>query len=545
MKGRALRTLAVISFIILEACSSSHSTVIPGSVDRQRAATARFTMHWPTSAAVHSRHSLFISPSTQSVVVEVNNDSTLTTTLDKPKNGAAFSSVTIPAPAGADSFTISTWDQAEGLGNELGQITVSQTITLGASNVLNATVDGLLQRAGISAASDPFLRQSLDAQNRPVFTLLGDVEQTFTIVPEDADSNIIVPPGDAPSLTMTSFDPNVLAVTPVAGKPDVYTVSVVAAPLLGEPLALKIAGSDGLGNSLSTQYAVNAAAVTYVAYAGASGASSSIRAYDEAGAVLPTSGSFAGIGSANALTYDPDDHLLFVTDQALGTLTAFDTQGNADATFSPVAVDAPGAAVYVPAAKTIYVAQRAPLNSVKAFTAEGKPVDVSSGFSGLDDPCAMTYASPSYENAIYIADCNLSDPSLGTITPFNSDGSASANLPALQYTGSDGFAPYGIAYDSAADAIYSVGTVENAPTIYPLVREFQIGGGSFVTGTGGLTVPTAIAYNSVTQELYVTNANGAISAYTVQMGNSITLDTSVTFAVPSGISTATAITVVP
>jgi len=539
----AIRLGAAASIVALAACSGGHSSVVPAGRSARTMSSIAFTMHWPSALSasrripVGRRRPLYISPSTLSVVVEVNGDPTLTTTANKPASGTV-STVAVNAPVGADSITITTWDQANGTGNILGQITVTQTVVAGQLNTVNATVDGVMEKVGLSAAPSAFLHLGTDATGHQTATLVGTVAQTFTIVPEDVDGNVIVPPGDAPSLTMNSNDASI-AVTAVSGQTDQYTVQAAYPTPAGVHAALKVAGIDGIGNTLAAQFAVNESAAIYVGYTGSGG--TTVVVYDQAGTVISTSGGFAGLLDASGITYDTKRNRLIVADDALGTLAAYDMQGNVDGSFAKPTLTDPTGVVYDPDLDRLYVAQPSQSNVV-ALGGDGSPVSLAANaFTGMAQPASVTYNpnlygfSPGPE--VLVADVNTA---AGTqVAAFNPDGTPAAG--SMQYASStDTFASIAVTYDSWVDKVFVVGDEYGPSGPVATLRQFDPNYGNIpmITATAGLNQPSNIAFNPVSLELYVTNlGDGSISVYQDStVTSTFNQDTSVAFTPPHGLS---------
>jgi hypothetical protein len=509
-------------------------------------------MHWPSAQNVAVaartagiRRPSFISPKTQSVVVEVNNDPALTTTANKPAQGDV-STVSINAPVGNDSITITTWDQASGAGNLLGQITVSQTIVAGQTNTVNATVDGVMEKIGISGEPNPFLEASTDQTGLPKFALVGTVPHIFTIVPEDVDGDIIVPPGDAPAIALTSTNP-AISVKSVSGKEGQYTVQAAGVIQPQSTAALRVNGVDGLGNTISAQFSITESPAIYVGYAGPSG--TSVVVYDVTGKPLTTTGTFPGLADASAMTYDYNHGRLLIADARLGTVAAFDAQGNPDSTFTQSLIPGANGLVYDPNHDELYVTQGTQ-GSVAAFTGAGAPVSLAQGsFAGMTSPSSITY-NPNVYGFLPGPQVYVADSAIGAsvqIPAFNLDGTSAAQGSA-QYPGPDQFTSSALAYDSIANKIFVVGWEDAGSGPYPILREVDPDLGTFPqnTATNGLNQPYDIAFNPINYKIYVTNnGDGSVSVYNDStVTSTLDQDMSVTFTPPNGQTQPEGITIV-
>lgn len=534
----ASRLAASALAVACASCSGGHSSVMPAAGRTRTMSAIAFTMHWPTRAGRHVasavRRPQFISPQTQSVVVEVNADATLSTTANKPAQGA-ISTVSINAPVGADTITITTWDQPNGAGNLLGQISVTQTIVAGQLNTVNATVDGVLEKIGLSGAPNPFLEMATDATGNPTATLVGSVAQTFTIVPEDVDGDVIVPPGDAPTLSMRSNDASI-TVTPVTGQTDQYTVQAAFQTSPSSNPALEVSGTDGLGNTVASHFGISESAAIYVGYAGPAGPS--IVVYDQLGKVIVNGSAFAGLADASGITYDTKRNRMVIADAALGTLQAFDPQGNADNSFAKPTLTGANAVVYDPDLDRLYVAQTRQ-GSVIALTGDGAAVTLpGTPFAGLKYPSSVTY-NPNYYGAspgpqVFVADSSV----LATtqVAAFNPDGSA--GVGAMQYSSTDSFTAHAAVYDPNVDYIFVVGDENAGSGPVSTLREFgpNYGNIPMITATAGLNQPSGIAFNPVNREIYVANrGDGTISVFLDRTGSSTFVqDTTTVFTAPGG-----------
>src|SRR5262249_26445508 len=145
----------LVAAATLAACGGNASTgVIPKSdpAAKTKLVSATFSMHWPSAQAQMStrRSPKFISPSTKSVVIKVNDDSTLTTISNAPSTSGGTTTINVLAPVGSDTFVVSLYDQPQTagetspVGKALGQVEVAQTIVAGNANAINATVDGIV-----------------------------------------------------------------------------------------------------------------------------------------------------------------------------------------------------------------------------------------------------------------------------------------------------------------------------------------------------------------------------------------------------------------
>jgi hypothetical protein len=361
-------------------CAGGTRTV-PGTA--HALATARspvsFTMRWPDRATRSSRRPHFVSPSTMSVVIEVNPDGAApgpVTFANNPGVAGGSSTVAIDAPVGADVFVISLYDAAQSpgetsaAGNELGRVRVAQTIAANALNTLNATVIGTVAsvRIGPLPNQPNVLAQPGGAAG---YELVGRAPATFAVAPLDAGGNVIVQP-DAPvtiALAPNTRATGVLTVTPVSGTTDRYTVQAAAPNATSYPTSLVATATDAAGGLATSSAIVDVTSAAYVAYA--NGGTPAVARFDAHGAVfsLPP-GAFAGLVNPVALAYDADDRKIFVADAGLGAVLAFDENGASSAAFTTRPVAGVNGVAYDPHNGNVYASGS---GGVTAFAPNGGP----------------------------------------------------------------------------------------------------------------------------------------------------------------------------
>src|SRR5665213_2579740 len=254
----------------------------------------------------------------------------------------AFANVTGPALA-ASGFTSTTTLTADGEtsanGNELGRVRLTQAIAANATNTLSATVIGTVAAIRIGPLPNQSNVLSIAGSSPPGFELVGRAPATFAVAPLDADGNAIVQPDAPPAISLA---PNVrstgvIAVTPVPGTTDQYTVQAVAPNTTTYPTSLTASATDANGNIATSSVLADATSAVYVAYA--NGGSPAVARFDAHGTpqTLPT-GAFPGLGNPVALAYDADDREIFVADAGLGKVLAFAENGAPVASFAAPAV---------------------------------------------------------------------------------------------------------------------------------------------------------------------------------------------------------------
>ena len=363
MKARGTCAAAALALFAC-GCGSGH-TELPGG--QRSLATARspvsFTMRWPDRAIRSSRRPHFVSPSTISVVIEVNPDAAPpgpVTFANNPGIAGGTSTVAVDAPVGADVFVISLYDAAQipgettTAGSELGRVRVTQTIVANTLNTLSATVIGTV--ASVRIGPLPNQRNVIAQPGNPgAYELVGRDPATFTVAPLDADGNVIVQP-DAPvaiGLAPNARSTGLLRVTPLSGTTDRFTVQALAANATTYPTSLVATATDANGGLATSSVIVDLASAIYVAYA--NGGAPAVARFDAHGGIfaLP-SGAFAGLVNPVALAYDPADRQIFVADAALDKVLAYDENGAPVAAFTAPAVPGVNGVAYDPHNGNVY-----------------------------------------------------------------------------------------------------------------------------------------------------------------------------------------------
>lgn len=471
------RRISVIALVALtSACSGGGAHALPPATQAP-AAKARvpvsFTMHWPVrNTAQAKRRPAFVSPSAQAVIIEVNPDAATPgpiTFANAPAAGGT-STITIDAPAGQDVFVISLYDQPQvaaettAAGNELGRVSVAQTIAQNVTNTLSATVIGTVAGVRIGPLPNQSNIVAVAGSNPPSYELVGRAPATFTVAPLDVDGNVIVQPDAPPAISLT---PNVratgvLSVNPVSGTTNQYTVQAIAANTTASPTALVATAFDANGNSAISSTIVDETSAVYVAYA--NGGAPAVARYAADGTPVPlAAGAFAGLQNPVALAYDAGDREILVADAGTGAVLAFDESGAPIAGFVAPAVAGANGVAYDPHDGNVYA----------------------TGSSGV------TVFSPSG-----------GAPAAGAPAAF-----AAANAQ-------------GIAFDAVAPG-FALNELVTGNTATPALAFYsETGGGA---GSSAITpVPIAVAYGSpltvtqspqTTAQLYVTSATG-VAAFT-------------------------------
>jgi hypothetical protein len=357
---------AALALLAASGCAGGAHTV-PAGQRPSFAAAARaqvsFTMRWPDHVPSSARRRRFVSPSTLSVVVEVNPDAAPpgpVTFANNPGTAGGTSTVAIDAPAGPDVFVIALYDapqtagETSAAGNELGRVRVAQTIVANTLNTLSATVIGTV--ASVRIGPLPNQPNVLPQPGAPgAYELVGRDPATFAVAPLDAGGNVIVQP-DAPvsiALAPNARATGVLTVTPVSGTADRFTVQAVAPNATTYPTSVVATASDAAGGLATSSALVDVTSAVYVAYA--NGGAPAVARFDPHGTpVTLPAGAFAGLLNPVALAYDADDRAVFVADAARNAVLAFDENGAPLAAFTPPLVAGVNGVTYDPHDRNVY-----------------------------------------------------------------------------------------------------------------------------------------------------------------------------------------------
>ncbi|HEY6236611.1 MAG TPA: hypothetical protein VIW69_16045 [Candidatus Elarobacter sp.] len=263
---------------------------------------------------------------------------------NNPGTAGGTSTVAIDAPVGPDVFVISLYDavqtpgETSASGNELGRVRVAQTIVANTLNTLNATVIGTVAAVRIG----PLPNQSnvlVQSGNPGAYELVGRAPATFAVAPLDAGGNVIVQP-DAPvsiALAPNARATGVLAVTPLSGTTDRFTVQAVAPNTTFYPTSLVATATDAAGGLATSSALVDMTSAVYVAYA--NGGAPAVARFDAHGTPLALpAGAFVGLVNPVALAYDAADREILVADAGANAVLAFDEDGTPVAAFIAKAV---------------------------------------------------------------------------------------------------------------------------------------------------------------------------------------------------------------
>jgi len=152
--------------------SLTPSSVGAGHVGGSGMASVALTITIPQATSSHLRRVRYISPSTQSVVVQYENQQQVAACV-------ASCDMTLSVAPGNVTFTVNLYDGPNGTGDLLSTGSTTATITQGNTNSLNLSLGGVIASLAISLGTSSVVSGS--AMTTPV-----------TVVARDAGRNVIV-----------------------------------------------------------------------------------------------------------------------------------------------------------------------------------------------------------------------------------------------------------------------------------------------------------------------------------------------------------------
>jgi hypothetical protein len=220
-----------------------------------------------TSAAI-TRRPRYVSPATQSMTLLVTQQSggatvvSQTVGLTPTSTGCASTlastecTLTIALAAGSYVASLSTYDGANGTGNELSAAQqVDFTVAQGQANALNLTLSGV--PASLQVASTA---SAVHGSQSAGFTLYGVAAQKLLVEALDADGDVIVGPG-SPTFTVASASGSGFGITnPTTSAPNTFSLAPPGTNGQGETFTATAAYADSTcstsGAVCSTTFAV-------------------------------------------------------------------------------------------------------------------------------------------------------------------------------------------------------------------------------------------------------------------------------------------------
>ena len=439
-------------------------------------------------AASGSRTPAFVSPSTQSIAVQIDSSAPVSQNLTPGSPNCsvpgALSALTcivnIGAVPGSHTFTFTTYDQVGSVGNKLSINSVVQTLYWDQVNPVNVTLAGVPKQVLVAPLPSA---TGISGNATSGLQFLFDSSRSISVAAVDSDGNYIVGPG-APALSVT-----ITGATPAANMG-------VSAATDGNPNHYVLnATSTGTGTLSVTATPNSSLAGSAIV------ASVALTSEVLVTNVLPfTSGGFADGPSATALiganargiTFDSADGNLYISDTNNCTIRQMTITGTITS--------------YAGSAPPVY-------NKCNALDGIGS---TTSGAPGFYFPEGITY-DPATQS-FYVADygnCEIRQVSgVGAVVSTLAGSSLTCGNADGQGSAAKFFGAMDIAYDANNGNLYVVDIFNcNVRQVSPLGATTTIAGGSscasssgFVDGTGSaarFSGPWGITYDSTDHNLYV------------------------------------------
>lgn len=565
---RRIAGIAAVAALALSACSGA-GTVAPAPGDNpspesgfhgvpqarvltvpdaRKPTKTTFTIRVPLKKHRNGRAPHFISPSTKSVVISVDNVAQPPANLTPSSRNCTVSSpiayltctLTVTVSLGAHTFSVVTYDKTGGTGNRLGAA-MRVPFDVEKSGVGPAiTLGGLATRVAILPSNVPQITGSQSSG----FAIFGSNRVTFSILPVDADGNYIVGPG-SPAISVPLPSGALAVGTPPPSSPNTwsFTSSFAATnPTVSllyrlPVLAIPVPGSDGQTIRTTMKvalfqpwlYVANNQQTMGPSYAWKMGVT------DEYGGTVSIPGSaFSNLPEPTGIAYDPHVFWPYVPSIDENAVCVYDVLGDLihgneywDGLENPTDI------VY---AKTVYGDRLYVANSgwtpsfvhakhalpiprhhkrgslkrphwiaadpVEAFDEYGNRIATSGMFQGLNAPMGLAWDP--HNSTFYVTD-NSED----TVYQYDADGNKLNQFAGLPDTGYGG-----IAFDSHNNQLYAVMTDaydgQSILVIDESGHQRVLQPGAF----SGLTQPSGITYDPYNGFLYVSDyATATVHVY--------------------------------
>jgi 6-phosphogluconolactonase (cycloisomerase 2 family) len=489
----------------------------------------------------------YITSATASIEIDITSPSVGATTTNVSAGTAPCATVTasdyvctltVQAPPGSDSLTISAYDGSNASGNLISQQRTVASIARGEANSLSLTLDANSTSASIGPPSGVTLSGngcpgtvvsgSSDLSATCTATFSGTGVASFSVAAVDVDS-VPIPasaPG-APVLTATSGSPGNFAVsTPGNGS---FTITPQAAASAGSgatsKISLTVTPADSAGSNpgdgltpftLSFTVAAPSAAAQFF-YVTNSG-NNSVEKFPNAanGSVSPTStlsGAATGLDTPNYAAFDASGKMYVANVVGTVTVYAAGATGNA-APIATIAGSNTGLSqcqtVALDSSGKIYVTNNSP-DSVTVYAAGANgnvaPVATIAGSNtGLSTPIDVVLDS---RNNIYVTNADAN-----SVTEYAAGANGNVS-PILTLAGSNTMIndPTGVSFDGAGRT-FVTNSGNNSITIYPAGASGNTAPTAVISGSNtGLNEPE-VAIFSPSGNIYVPNYNGnSITVY--------------------------------
>jgi len=508
---RLIFAASVALSLALVGCGGSGgagSPALPGAGGTRPMADARLVITIPqrTGTSAGSRAPAYVSPSTQSLTVQIDGGTPTAQNLTpgSPNCGvggplnALTCTVPIAATPGSHTFTFVTYDGLGGTGNVLSTNAVTQSIVANQTNSIDVTLAGVPASLQVNALP---VGTGVSGNITTGFQIVGELSLPFSVTTLDADGNIIIGPGAptiAASITGASTGSGI-AVASNARNPNLFTVSALD-PGSASFAVTATPATASAGSSLSATVPLNFETLTTTI----------------AGHPNFITGFIDGTGTA-ALFNHPSG---IAYDSGTGDLYVTDTSNCAFRSVTPGNGTANSGTVVTLAGSTCGLGDGTG-SSAHFYYPIGDAYDPANGYIYVTD----------YSNCA-IRQVALGSGTAGSGTVVTVAGGAGCGFVDGTGTAAKLGAVAGAAYDTANQKIYFMDQTNCA------VRQLTPGSGAansgtvvtiaggacggFADGTGSAAqfyYPASIAYDPVNGDLYVTdNRNCAIRQVTTGNG---------------------------
>jgi hypothetical protein len=392
--------------VALASCSHAGSplpaapqAVSPELRESAGATRASITLLWkaPSRAISHGRSPHFISPSAQSIQIEVSAGGAAakqpSTIVNRPQTGTQ-SIVTMNVPAGSDVFLFSVFDKKNAAGTNIGGAQVTKTIAPQTTTKFGVTLDGYVQQAVLTpSVGKAFLKTRLNVGGGPGYTLVGSASVELSVTFMDADGNVIVPSQANAYVTLASSQPSLIALHRLSPQSNSFTIRAMEPNPEFTPVTIELQVSSGSSGSQQffRQFSVQEEALLVAA---ASGKPGSIVLFDQEGNVYHNGGTYPGLKDPVAVAWDPYDNALFVGDSASQAIYAYDETGNPLKGWTAPHVPGINSVTFNHDARRVYAvatkSSGAARSAILAFDLSGHAVRVR-GFKGASAPVSIAY----------------------------------------------------------------------------------------------------------------------------------------------------------
>lgn len=549
--------IAVVLAFSLVSCGggASSRSVLPGTPQGATTGTnAQFVIKVPPKTSSGTgRGPAYVSPSTQSVSMQVDSGTPIVTNLTPGSPDC-----NVPAPlsplvctlplvvtAGTHTFTFTTYDGLAGAGNVLSTNTAPFTVVANQTNVVTLTLAGVPASLLVEPGSGD---AQIVGSGSAGFQFTGEVPHTIVVLPQDADGNLILGPG-APTISASVTGASTgsgLSVAPASGNPNAFTLSSTgfgtgSLSLVATPAAASAGSALNASVSLdATVYSsvIAGGGVNGGGYADGTGAAA---AFDSPAGVA--------VDSANGDLYVADTYACSIRQvTTAGVVTTpygplppnTGICGEANGTGNAALFGRPSALAYDPANGNLYTMESSYGCAVRQITPSGVVTTLAGGTCGYADGTGSAAEFFAFNGGIvydptdsdlYVNDyynCAIRQVTLaGVVTTVAGAPPPTKSCSTVDATGTAArfFHSQGIAYDSANQSLYVTDPYRIRQVTVPSFVVTTIAGPvpptstlGFADGSGSTAsfrYPIGITYDSTDGNLYVVDsANEAIRQVT-------------------------------